>query len=81
MIHDAALHHADTPDPEIEQGRLQVVKTLMAVLSPQERKVVWYRFYCDTPTIEIARCIGISVVDVRELLSQAIFKMKQASWE
>lgn len=82
VIHDAALHHEHShSDPEVEQGRLNVVKTLMAVLSPLERKVVWYRFYCDAPTVEIARCVSMQVQDVREVLSQAIFKMKQASWE
>ncbi len=81
VTQDYARHNEPTIDPEVDAGKLRVVKTLMAVLSPQERKIVWYRFYCDTSTSEIARVTELPVNVVREVLSQALFKMKQAAWE
>ncbi len=79
VMKDKSTHEPEfSPDDELDQKLL--VNALVSVLSPLEKKVVWYRFYMDLSTNDIASRAKLPLTSVRELLAQALFKMKQASW-
>ncbi len=66
-------------EPSVEL--LDQINELMKILSPIERKVIFYRFYLELPIAETAKRMRVDVTLVRETLSQALFKMKQMAWE
>lgn len=56
------------------------VASLVRVLSPLERRVVFFRFYLDLPIVEIAKRLKLDLPTVRDNLASAIYKMKQEAW-
>ncbi|CVI66683.1 RNA polymerase sigma-F factor [Clostridiales bacterium CHKCI001] len=54
-----------------------VLKQLLKELEPQERKIIAMRYYCDQTQTEIARCMGISQVQVSRLEKRILKRMRE----
>lgn len=57
------------------------VSYLMKVLNNQEKKLIFYRYYLDLTLRAIAERQGMDVNKVREVLTSAVYKMREASQE
>ena len=53
------------------------LKELLSRLSPEERKLIFLRFFRDKTQTEIARMLGISQVQVSRLIQKTLKKIKQ----
>ena len=74
LIHDKSTHSPATQPPGHDA---QEIATLVRVLDPWERKLIYYRFYQDLPLPEIAKRLSCSLDRVRNTLSAALYKMKE----
>jgi len=65
---------------EDESAQQDNIDYLVGVLSPTEKRLVWYRFFRDPPlsVSAIAQVIKMPVPSVQGILAQALFKMRQA---
>lgn len=83
--HDREHGHLQQYQPaenhDISVDLLDQVNEIMKILNPLERKVVFYRFYLELSIADTAKRLRMDVNVVRETLTQAIFKMKQLTWE
>ena len=70
----ATQHHV--APPEVEQK--DEVEVLVKVLTPLERKIIWYRYYLGISVRETAEKIRLPVNRVSRGLEMALFKMREA---
>lgn len=82
-----ALTHVvpETPRTEEEDedttDKEALVGTLIMILSTQERKAIWYRFYKGLSIADVAHEMSMPINRLRELLEVAIFKMRNAGMD
>lgn len=69
-----------TSESRLSADQAAAVSTLIRVLDPWERKVVFYRFYLDLGPEEIGRRLSVDATRIRETLTQAIYKMKEEAY-
>lgn len=72
----------DLSDPEtINKQNEQRVSGLMKCLTPIERQVIFLRFYVELSVVDSAKELSISAARVRDILSAAIYKMREETQE
>lgn len=66
-------------DPEDENARLDhfILKSLIASLSPRDRKIIIMRYYRDKTQSEIAKELGVSQVQVSRIENKVIEQMRK----
>lgn len=74
---EQALHSYVPPDPHNTEESEAKVGRLIMILSPVERKIIWYRFYQDLSIQDIARKVSMQSGTVKEILLAALYKMHQ----
>lgn len=76
---------ATVPEPEPPDDsaptRNALVGSLMMTLSPEERKVIWHRFYAGRSLADCATALRIPVEMVRQILEASLYKMRMAARE
>lgn len=76
MNRDRTEHFDATPGDDPFPA--QVINRLVPqVLSPDERRIVFFRFYADLSLAECGRRLGWTLQRVRETLEGALYKMRQ----
>lgn len=76
--------HMFRPEPDRSaDDPVDMAHRLIGVLSPLERKIVFYRFFLDggLPLAEIARRLRMDLNVVRETIAQALYKMREEAYE
>lgn len=55
------------------------VNMLTKVITTEEKKVIWYRYYQDMTVKEISDTMKLPLLTVSEMLQAALFKMREAA--
>lgn len=78
-----APHPAQIDDPSESLDTSDLVNSLMTVLSPNEKRIIWYRFFREPPLSDtgIANKLEMPLREVQGVVAQALFKMRQATTE
>lgn len=76
-----ALPRPETTSKELDPGMKDQVNQLMKILNNEERKLIFFRYYLDLTLREIAERQAMPINKVREVLTSAVYKMRDASQE
>ncbi len=67
----------DGPDNAVEDR--SELTDLLAPLSPRERSIIVWRYYCDAPEAEVAERLGISTGTVKSTASRALARLRSTT--